>query len=90
MYMSLHCRKVEDCDTEIGDTVGGKPLRVSSGWAVAPGDADDICFCGAHPWQSWWLVFDNGDAYWTAMCYDSTLIGTNTRSPSEKLNFSHA
>jgi hypothetical protein len=27
--------------------------------------------CGAHPWQSYCLVFANGDLYWTAASHPS-------------------
>jgi hypothetical protein len=72
-YMSLHSHKVDDCTGVWGSD---KPVRLPSGWEIAPGDADDIRVCGAHPWQSWYLVFSNGDLYGTAMCSTSSLIGT--------------
>jgi hypothetical protein len=60
--MTLHCHKVDD-HHNVED--GSKPEHVPSGWQIAPGDADDIRVCGAHPWQSYGLVFANGDAYGT-------------------------
>jgi hypothetical protein len=60
--MTLHCHKVDDW-VLVED--GMKPEHVPSGWQIAPGDADDIRVCGAHPWQSYGLVFANGDAYGT-------------------------
>jgi hypothetical protein len=48
---------------------------VPAGWQIADGTADDMRVCGAHPWQSNFLVFANGDLYGTAACYDSSYIG---------------
>jgi hypothetical protein len=81
MYMSLHSHQVDD-RTLVDD--GMKPVHVPSGWEIAPGDAHDIRICGAHPWQSYGLIFSNGDAYGTAMNpYD---VGA-TLNPSKNLNF---
>jgi hypothetical protein len=44
-----------------------KIVTFGAGWQIAGGDADDVRVCGAHPWQSYYLVFANGDAYGTAM-----------------------
>ena len=46
-----------------------------AGWDIAPGDADDMCVCGAHPWQSYYLVFADTYACGTAMP-EISLIGT--------------
>ncbi len=54
---------------------GDQPLDVPAGWQIADGSADDARVCGAHPWQSRYLVFANGDAYGTAACWDSSYIG---------------
>ena len=63
----------------IGDYVewdsSEQSLNVPAGWQIVDGDADDIRVCGAHPWQSWWLVFANGDSYGTAMCNMSSFKG---------------
>ena len=83
IYMSLHSHKVDD-GTCVYD--GDKPVHVPSGWEIAPGDAHDARICGTHPWQSNCLVFSNGDAYGTAMCPYSYLIGA-TLNPSKNLNF---
>ena len=45
-----------------------KIVTFGAGWRVAPGDADDIRVCGAHAWQSTWLVLADGSRYGTAMC----------------------
>jgi hypothetical protein len=82
LYMTLHCHKVDD-RTLVED--GNKPVHVPAGWQIAAGDADDIRVCGAHPWQSRWLVFANGDVYGSHICNNSSLIGT-TRSPSKKIS----
>jgi len=63
LYMTLHMRRVDD-DTMVEDD---GPLHVPAGWQIADGDADDIRVCGAHPWQSLWLMFANGDVYWTGL-----------------------
>jgi hypothetical protein len=83
IYMSLHSHKVDD-RTCVRD--GYKPVHVPSGWEIAPGDADDIRVCAAHPWQSDFLVFSNGDLYGTAMCSDPSYIGATLNS-SKNLNF---
>ncbi len=62
--MTLHCRKVDD-HTRVED--GQKPVHVPAGWIIAPGDADDIRVCGAHPWQSDRLVFVDGNRHRTFM-----------------------
>ncbi len=48
-----------------------KIVTFGAGWQIAGGDADDARVCGAHPWQSEWLVFANGDCCGTAMCNPS-------------------
>jgi hypothetical protein len=91
VYMTLHLHKVDDQTSShmhningpmpsgvIGDYVewdSSEPLQLPAGWQIAGGDADDIRVCGAHPWQSWWLVFANGDSYGTAMCNMPSFIG---------------
>ncbi len=45
-----------------------KIVTFGAGWQISGGDADDVRVCAAHPWQSYFLVFANGDAYGTAMC----------------------
>ena len=76
-YTTLHSHKVDD-HTRVED--GEKPVHVPLGWEIAPCDADSIRVCAAHPWQSTWLVFSNGDEYGTLMCSDSSHIGTTRRS----------
>jgi hypothetical protein len=66
--MTLHFHKVDD-RTRVED--GSEPVNLPEGWEIAAGDVDDIRVCAAHPWQSSCLVFANGSAYGTAMCYDS-------------------
>jgi hypothetical protein len=85
--MTLHTHKVDDDRTVVYD--GDQPVHVPSGWEIAPGDADDIRVCAAHPWQSCFLIFSNGDTCGTAMVLVSSLIGT-TRSPPKRINFPHA
>jgi hypothetical protein len=63
LYMTLRCHKVDDC-TFVGD--GSQPLPVPAGWQIADGNADDVRVCGAHAWQSDYLVFANGDICSTA------------------------
>ena len=48
-----------------------KIVTFGAGWQIAGGDADDVRVCAAHPWQSYYLVFANGDSYGTAMCNPS-------------------
>ena len=81
--MTLHTHNVDDDRTVVYD--GDQPVHVPSGWEIAPGDADDIRVCATHPWQSYRLVFSNGDAYWTAMG-DPSDIGATLNS-SKNLNF---
>ena len=66
--MTLHRRKVDD-RTKVKD--GQQPLPVPAGWQIAEGNADDIRVCAAHPWQSSYLVFANGDRYGTAAARSS-------------------
>ncbi len=70
--MTLHRRNVDD-RTWVRD--GQQPLPVPAGWQIAEGNADDIRVCAAHPWQSDYLVFANGDGYGTAECCNSSLTG---------------
>ena len=86
--MTLHSHKIDD-STLVSDA--GKPLQVPAGWQIAVGDADDIRVCGAHPWQSHYLVFADGDVYGTAMCGLDSNIGKSSLLQNRKnLNFSHA
>jgi hypothetical protein len=57
-----------------------KIVIFGAGWQIAGGDADDVRVCGAHPWQSHYLVFANGYIYGTAMCNASYYIGACARS----------
>jgi hypothetical protein len=70
--MTLHFNKV---DGRVLDNEGTRPVPVPAGWHIADGDADDARVCGAHPWQSHWLLFANGDFYGTAMYHDPSKIG---------------
>ena len=54
-----------------------KIVTFGAGWQIAGGDADDVRVCGAHPWQSQFLVFANGDYYGTAL--HSSSIGACAR-----------
>ena len=54
-------------------------VTFGAGWQIAGGDADDVRVCAAHPWQSWWLVFANGDFYGTAICDMPSYIGACAR-----------
>jgi hypothetical protein len=84
--MTLHSHKVDD-RTLVRD--GDKPSQVPAGWEIAVDDADSIRVCGAHPWQSLYLVFANGDDYGTAMCGNPPYIGKNSLLQyRKKLNFS--
>jgi hypothetical protein len=85
---TLHSPKIDD---RTGGSDGDEPSQVAAGWQIAVGDADDIRVCGAHPWQSHWLVFANGDYYGTAGCGNPPYIGKNSLLQNRKnLNFSHA
>ena len=55
--------------------VGQQPVHMPAGWQIADGTADDMRVCGAHPWQSKYLVFANGDLYGTAACSPFSYIG---------------
>ena len=56
-----------------------KIVTFGAGWQIADGDADDVRVCGAHPWQSFCLIFANGDFYGTAMCNYPSQIGACVR-----------
>lgn len=64
--MTLHSHKVDGRNL-VKD--GNRPLEVPAGWEVAPCDANSARVCGAHAWQSQWLVFANGDVFGTDMCH---------------------
>ncbi len=44
-------------------------MDIPAGWAVALGDADDRRVASAHPWQSVYLVFANGETCATRGSY---------------------
>jgi hypothetical protein len=69
--MTLHMHRV-DYRTVVKD--GDKPLHVPAGWHIADGSAEDIRVCGAHLWQSYYLVFSNGAAYGTALNHIGVLV----------------
>jgi hypothetical protein len=60
---------------------------VPAGWDIAPGDADDIRVCGAHRWQSSYLVFADTTACGTAMCPSPSYIGTQSPNAEFTKNF---
>ena len=66
--MTLHRHKVDDSSLLYD---GNNVSLVPAGWQIADGSADDVRVCGAHPWQSYCLVFANGDAYGTAAGHPS-------------------
>ncbi len=70
--MTLHRHKVDD-STIVED--GNQPLDVPAGWQIADGSADDVRVCGAHPWQSRYLVFADGVVCGTAACSNPSSIG---------------
>jgi len=84
LYMTLHAHKVDD-STLVQD--GDQPLPVPAGWQIAPGDADDARVCGAHPWQSSFLVFANGYDCHTAMHSDPFWRGTYPQQSDGKFSF---
>jgi hypothetical protein len=57
-----------------------KIVTFGAGWQIADGDADDVRVCGAHPWQSNYLVFADGQACGTSMCSNPSWIGACARS----------
>jgi hypothetical protein len=54
--MTLHLLKFDDRTAATHADAREEP----AGWEIAPGDADDVRACKAHPWQSQWLVFADG------------------------------
>jgi hypothetical protein len=70
LFMTLHGHKVDD-RTIVED--GSQPMELAAGWEVAPCDADGMRVCGAHAWQSTFLVFADGCAYGTAICKPSRI-----------------
>ncbi len=72
LYMTLHMHKVDDrCVVQDCDW----PLPAPEGWQVADGNDNDIRVCGAHPWQSLYLLCKGGYRIGTALCPDSRWIG---------------
>ncbi len=51
-----------------------KIVTFGAGWQIAGGDEDDVRVCGAHYWQSNWLVFADGRSCGTAMCPPTSKI----------------
>jgi hypothetical protein len=86
LYLTLHCHKVDDSTLASDGHVSHQPLPVPAGWQIADGNADDIRVCGAHPWQSYYLVFANGSGCGTAMCRRPSDIGMKHRQKTT--NFS--
>lgn len=48
-------------DSDQSTSSGCNFTDIPAGWAIALGDADDRFVTTAHPWQSPWLVFANGE-----------------------------
>jgi hypothetical protein len=48
-------------------------------------DADDERVSGAHNWQSDFLIFDDGCAFGTAMCYNPSRRGMYAYTCSEAM-----
>ena len=74
--MTLHRRKVDDRTPVEGCD---QLLDVPGGWQIADGSADDVRVCGAHPWQSYCLLFANGDGCGTAACHPSFIGNAQLR-----------
>jgi hypothetical protein len=64
-YTTAHSHKHDDCNV-VRD--GCVPVEMPDGYEVAPGDANDMCVCAEHPWQSYCLVFADGDLAATDLC----------------------
>jgi hypothetical protein len=45
---------------------GSTFVEVASGWAVAPGDDDDLRVCSTFGWGSYYVVFADGSACGTS------------------------
>ena len=65
-----------------------KIVTFGAGWQIAGGDADDARVCGAHPWQSNYLVFADGGAYGTAKASRSSDKGAQAQGSDGKFEFS--
>jgi hypothetical protein len=79
--MTLHCHEVDN-RTLAAD--GNEPVLLPEGWEIAPGDADDIRVCAAHPWQSHGLVCQGCPQYFgTSMCRDPSRIGACAQQSNE-------
>jgi hypothetical protein len=84
--MTLHFHKVDDI-TMVYDN--DEPRRVPAGWQIAGGSADDVRVCGAHAWQTTWLIFANGNACGTAANSDYSRRGAPHRCGIYKLQKLH-
>jgi hypothetical protein len=69
--MTLHLRKFDDRTTANHTDA----REVPAGWEIAPGDADDVRACKAHPWQSHWLVTADDRMIGTPLHPDSKVHG---------------
>jgi hypothetical protein len=83
LYMTLHGHDVHG-NAVVRD--GELPVHVPAGWHIADGNADDARVCGTHLWQSYSLVFANGDAYGTALSSHTASIGAFTSGPCGDFN----
>jgi hypothetical protein len=72
VYRTAQRKYVESTTAE---STGTRFVDLGKGFAVAPGDASDLSVCAAHPWQSFYLVFDDGSACGTAICSNQSNIG---------------
>jgi hypothetical protein len=75
IYASAHWRLVDGGTKGTYAKDGFAPVKLPQGWEIAPGEANDTRVCGAHPWQSSFLVFANGDFAGTSACSDPSYIG---------------
>lgn len=83
--MTLHRHKVDD-RTLVSD--GDERVPVPAGWQIADGNSNDARVCGAHPWQSNYLVFADGGAYCTAKASRSSDKGALAQGSDVKFEFS--
>jgi len=64
--MTLHFHLVDKMDGRTTAYDDSQPRRVPAGWQIADGSADDVRVCGAHAWQTQYLVLANGSLCGTA------------------------
>ncbi len=66
---------------------GQELVEILEGFEVAPGDADDLRVCGAYPWQSRYLITNDGFSCGTTMALKPEDIGVSDEFHGFDVNY---